>query len=69
MVSDARLWPEFNGSSAPEKVVVEVESSEVMCDGDGDHPRVYYTIPEGSSVTCGYCDLVYVKKNSVREKK
>ena len=26
---------------------------------DNDHPKVYYTIPAGGEVICGYCDLKF----------
>ena len=29
-----------------------------------DHPKVYYTIPEGGQAVCGYCDIIFrLKKN------
>lgn len=24
-----------------------------------DHPKVYYTIPDGGEVVCGYCDIKF----------
>ena len=30
-----------------------------------DHPKVYYTIPDGGEVVCGYCDIKFrLKKPS-----
>tara|TARA_Y100001972_G_C7621753_1_gene311835 strand:+ start:1055 stop:1336 length:282 start_codon:yes stop_codon:yes gene_type:complete len=44
------------------KTVIYSESTRVRCSGQqNDHPLVYYTIPEGGHVVCGYCDLVYMK--------
>jgi|TARA_B100000902_G_scaffold289337_1_gene275601 uncharacterized Zn-finger protein len=24
-----------------------------------DHPKVYYTIPDGGEAVCGYCDIKF----------
>ena len=24
-----------------------------------DHPKVYYTIPDGGEAICGYCDIIF----------
>ena len=29
-----------------------------------DHPKVYYTVPEGGEVVCGYCDIKFA--NSIK---
>ncbi len=40
---------------APEVEIVE--NANVRCDGGGEHPRVWMTIPEETGfVECGYCD-------------
>jgi len=42
-------------SDAPEIEVVE--KTNVCCDGGGEHPRVWLSIPEETGyVECGYCD-------------
>ncbi len=40
---------------APEVEIVT--KAQVSCDGGGEHPRVWLTIPEDKGwVECGYCD-------------
>ena len=34
----------------------------VSCSDDGDHPLVYYTVPVGGSVQCGYCNRKWIRK-------
>ena len=34
----------------------------VKCDDEGTHPMVYYTVPKGGSVTCGYCNRKWIRK-------
>ena len=46
-----------------QEVVVYSTTNEVRCSGDNDHPLVYYTIPEGGQVVCGYCDIIFRMKN------
>ena len=39
-------------------VIVYSDTNRVSCSGENfDHPLVYYTIPEGGEVKCGYCDI------------
>ncbi len=41
----------------------EVAKTSVMCDGNGEHPRVYLTIPADKGfVECPYCDKKFVLK-------
>ncbi len=41
----------------------EVTKANVMCDGNGEHPRVYLTIPADKGfVECPYCDKKFVLK-------
>ena len=45
------------------KTIIESTTERVRCSGENnDHPLVYYTIPEDGFVVCGYCDLVFVRK-------
>jgi uncharacterized Zn-finger protein len=42
---------------------VHVRSHRVSCEGSGGalgHPKVFYDIPAGGSVTCLYCDRTFV---------
>ena len=32
-----------------------------------DHPKVYYTIPEGGEAVCGYCNRKYIFKKETDE--
>ena len=42
------------------EVVVYSETNRVWCMGeDMDHPKVYYTIPDGGVAVCGYCDIIF----------
>ncbi len=34
----------------------------VKCSDDGEHPTVYYTVPKGESVKCGYCNRMWIRK-------
>lgn len=48
------------------KTIIEVNDHHVSCDGGGGtlgHPLTYYVIPDNEeSVTCLYCDKVFVLK-------
>ena len=45
------------------KTIIESTTDRVRCSGlNNDHPLVYYTIGEKGFVVCGYCDLVFVRK-------
>ena len=47
--------------------IVEVETIEVSCDGDGGalgHPKVFLTLVDGE-VKCPYCDKIFVLKAGV----
>jgi len=47
-----------------EEVVIYSDTDRVKCSGENnDHPLVYYTIPEGGEVVCGYCDIKFRMKN------
>ncbi len=47
------------------KTIIESTTERVRCSGENnDHPLVYYTIPEDGFVVCGYCDLVFVRKEN-----
>tara|TARA_Y100001937_G_scaffold55162_1_gene76026 strand:+ start:1195 stop:1401 length:207 start_codon:yes stop_codon:yes gene_type:complete len=39
-----------------------VYSRDFYCEGppDGEHPRVFYTFADKSSVRCGYCNTKYI---------
>ena len=44
----------------PPETIIYVDNPRVWCMGeDMDHPKVYYTIPEGGEAVCGYCDIKY----------
>ena len=45
------------------ETIVYSTSSRVRCSGENnDHPLVYYTIPDGGEVVCGYCDIKFKRK-------
>lgn len=47
-----------------EEVIVYSDTDRVKCSGENsDHPLVYYTIPEGGEVVCGYCDIIFRKRD------
>ena len=51
-----------------EKKIIYVDTDTVKCSGENnDHPTVYYTIPKGGKAICGYCDIVYMYKQSYSE--
>ncbi len=42
---------------------MHVKTHRVSCEGSGGalgHPKVFYDIPPGGSVTCLYCDRTFV---------
>ena len=51
----------------PETIIYS-KKSRVKCSGENnDHPLVYYTIPEGGEVVCGYCDIKFRKEKNETE--
>ena len=52
-----------------QEVVVYSTTNRVRCSGEhNDHQLVYYTIPEGGQVVCGYCDMIFRMKEDGKEK-
>ena len=46
-----------------DEVIIYSETDRVSCMGElNDHPKVYYTIPKGGQVVCGYCDIIFKLK-------
>ena len=46
-----------------EEVIIYSTTNRVRCSGENnDHPLVYYTIPDGGEVVCGYCDIKFRMK-------
>ena len=51
----------------PETIIYS-KTNRVKCSGQNyDHPLVYYTIPEGGEVVCGYCDIKFRKEENETE--
>ncbi len=51
-----------------EEVIIYSETDRVSCMGEmNDHPKVYYTIPKGGQVVCGYCDIIFRLKEDEDE--
>ena len=47
----------------PETIIYS-DTKEVWCMGEEmDHPKVYYTIPDGGEAICGYCDIKFRLKS------
>ena len=45
------------------ETIVYVDSERVWCMGEhNDHPKVYYTIPEGGQIVCMYCNIIFRMK-------
>ena len=47
---------------------IEVETTEVACDGDGGalgHPRVFLNMGSNGQVECPYCDRLFKLKSGV----
>ena len=58
------IWNWGKGKKEPQiKTIVEVDSDRVSCDGNGEHPKVWYTVPNEGYVQCGYCDIMFMRKN------
>ena len=52
-------------STRGNKTIIESTTDRVRCSGENkDHPLVYYTRGEKGFVVCGYCDLVFVRKEN-----
>ena len=42
------------------ETIIYSDTNKVWCMGEQmDHPKVYYTIPDGGEVVCGYCDIKF----------
>ena len=39
--------------------IIWVYDREIYCDGDGEHPRVFYKIENDVGIVCGYCNIKY----------
>ena len=40
------------------ETIIYVDGPGVSCMGEaGDHPKVYYSVPEEGYVKCNYCDI------------
>lgn len=52
----------------PPPEIIEVETTEVACDGGGalGHPRVFLNMGKAREVECPYCDRLFRLKNGVR---
>lgn len=49
--------------------VIEVETTQVACDGGGGplgHPRVYLTLSKEGEIECPYCSRRFVLKQGAR---
>ena len=58
------IWNWGKGKKVPQiQTIVEVDSDRVSCDGNGEHPKVWYTVPNEGYVQCGYCDIMFMRKN------
>jgi len=52
-----------HGPKISKEVIIYSKTDRVKCSGENnDHPLVYYTIPEGGYVVCGYCDIKFMKE-------
>ena len=50
------------------KSILGMTTNRVRCTGESnDEPLVYYRIPEGGYVVCGYCDLVFMREENDEE--
>ena len=55
-----RKWKIVRNMVEKEEVIIYSETDRVSCMGEmNDHPKVYYTIPKGGQVVCGYCDIIF----------
>ena len=52
------------------ETIIYVSSKQVSCTGEpeGDHPKVYYTIPDGGEAVCGYCNIKFRLKEDQEDK-
>ena len=47
--------------------IIEVETSEVSCDGGGGalgHPKVFLSLANDGRVVCPYCERIFVLKSA-----
>ena len=58
-----RIHNADHGKSRAKGTIIYSDTDRVWCMGeDMDHPKVYYTIPQGGEVVCGYCDIVFRRR-------
>ena len=65
------MWNWGKGKKKPQiSTIVEVDSDKVSCTGaTNDHPKVWYTVPENGYVQCGYCDIMFMRKELTETEK
>ena len=57
------IFNSSHGIRVAKEMIVYSKTDRVKCSGENnDHPLVYYTIPEGGYVVCGYCDIKFMKE-------
>ena len=65
------LWNWGKGKKSPQiSTIIEVDSDKVSCTGaTNDHPKVWYSVPDEGYVQCGYCDIMFMRKNLTETEK
>lgn len=62
------IWNWGKGKKKPQiSTIIEVDTDVVSCNGKGEHPKVWYTVPEEGFVQCGYCDIMFMRKTELSE--
>ena len=52
----------FDDEDTEIKDEIYTDKERVSCTGEGDYPLVYYTVPKGGFVICGYCNRKWIRK-------
>ena len=52
----------FDDEDTEIKDEIYTDKERVSCTGEGAHPLVYYTVPKGGYVICGYCNRKWIRK-------
>ena len=64
------IWNWGKGKKEPNiQTVVYVDSDRVSCNGNGEHPKVWYTVPDEGYIQCGYCDIMFMRKELTEKEK
>ena len=53
---------DFDDEDQSFQQIIYTDKETVRCSDGNEHPTVYYTVPKGGSVQCGYCNRKWIRK-------